>query len=261
MEQLSYALRYVKYALKAKDEHSLHSPFLFELYENAIKPNAAYYKFKEVEAVRSQMLSDETKINVVDLGAGSRVSKSNQRKVSSIAKHAVKPAKYGQLLFRLVNYFKPQIILELGTSLGITTSYLASVNSNAKVITFEGSPEIAKLALANFEKLGIDNVELVEGNFDVTLATKLSQVEQIDFAFIDGNHQKQPTLDYFEQIIARSHNDTVIVFDDIHWSSGMEEAWNIIKADERVSITLDFFYLGVAFLRKEQVKQEFVLKF
>lgn len=261
MEQISNAFRYLKYALKAKDEHSLHSPFLFELYENAIKQSASFYKFKNIEQVRLQMLSSKETIEVLDLGAGSRVSKSNQRKVSDIAEHAVKPAKYGQLLFRLVNYFKPQTIIELGTSLGITTSYLASVNSNSKIFTFEGSPEIAKIARSNFKALGLENIELLEGNFDETFPVKLRDINEVDLAFVDGNHQKEPTLKYFEQLLAKSHNDTVLVFDDIHWSGGMEEAWNEIKADERVTVTLDFFYLGLVFLRKEQVKQDFVLKF
>ena len=261
MKNIQYALRYLVYLLRAKDEHSLHSPFLFDLHENVIEPSAEYYKFKEIEAIRSEMVLSSKTIEVTDFGAGSRVSKSNKRKVSSIAKHAVKQEKFGKLLFRLVNHFKPQIILELGTSLGITTSYLAATNSQQQVITFEGCPNISSIAKNNFGKLGLKNVKQVLGNFNETLPLELAQLDDLDFVYIDGNHRKEPTLSYFKQLLEKSHNDTILVFDDIHWSSGMEAAWNEIKANKQVSVTIDLFYLGIVFLRKEQTKQDFVLKF
>lgn len=258
---MQYAFRYLIYLLRAKDEHSLHSPFLFELYENVIEPSAEYYKFKEIEAIRSEMLLSDKTIEVIDLGAGSRVSKSSVRKVSSIAKHAVKQDKFGKLLFRLVNHFKPKTILELGTSLGVTTSYLATTNSQQQVITFEGCPNISAIAEKNFQKLDLKNVKQVLGNFDKTLPIELVNTDKIDFVYIDGNHRKEPTLTYFKQLLEKSHNETILVFDDIHWSSEMETAWREIKKSSNVSVTIDLFYLGIVFLRKELAKQDFVLKF
>ncbi|MBL4625841.1 MAG: class I SAM-dependent methyltransferase [Flavobacteriales bacterium] len=261
MNNLLYAFRYLIYSLRAKDEHSLHSPFLFELYENVIEPSAEYYKFKEIEAVRSSMLFSDKTIEITDLGAGSRVSKSNKRKVRHIAQHAVKQDKYGKLLFRLVNHFKPNTILELGTSLGITSSYLAAANSGNQVITFEGCRNISAIAQGNFKALGLKNIKQVGGNFDATLPQELAKLDQVDFLYVDGNHRKEPTLNYFKQLLEKSHNDTILVFDDIHWSAGMHGAWNEIKASKEVSVTIDLFYLGIVFLRKEQTKQDFVLKF
>jgi len=256
-----YAYRYLTYLLKAKDEHSLHSPFLFDLYENIIDSFAEYYKYKGIEAVREEMLLSDKIIEVTDLGAGSRISKSNARKVSSIAKHAVKQDKYGKLLFRLVNHFKPKTILELGTSLGVTTCYLATANSENQVITFEGCPNISSIAKNNFKKLELKNITQIEGDFDEMLPNELSKLDSVDFVYIDGNHRKKATLAYFKQLLSKSHNDTILIFDDIHWSKGMEEAWEEVKASKEVSITVDLFYLGIVFLRKEQVKQDFVLKF
>jgi len=256
-----YAFRYLTYLLKAKDEHSLHSPFLFDLYENIIDSFAEYYKYKGIEAVREEMLLSDKIIEVTDLGAGSRISKSNTRKVSSIAKHAVKQDKYGKLLFRLVNHFKPKIILELGTSLGITTCYLATTHSENKVITFEGCPNISSIAKNNFKKLELKNITQIEGDFDEKLPNELAKLDSVDFVYIDGNHRKKSTLAYFRQILSKSNNDTILIFDDIHWSTGMEEAWEDVKSSKEVSITIDLFYLGIVFLRKEQVKQDFVLKF
>ena len=256
-----YAFRYLTYLLKAKDEHSLHSPFLFDLYENIIDSFAEYYKFKDIEGVREEMLLSDKIIEVTDLGAGSRISKFNSRKVSSIAKHSVKQEKYGKLLFRLVNYFKPKTVLELGTSLGVTTCYLASASSDNQVITFEGCTNISSIAKNNFEKLELKNIKQIEGDFDDMLPNELSKIVSVDFVYIDGNHRKKPTLAYFKQLLSKSHNDTIMIFDDIHWSSGMEEAWEEVKASKDVSITIDLFHLGIVFLRKEQVKQNFVLKF
>jgi predicted O-methyltransferase YrrM len=256
-----YAFRYLTYLLKAKDEHSLHSPFLFDLYNSVIEPGAEFYSFKEIEAARNSLLHSEQTIEVTDLGAGSRILISNFRKVSDIAKHAVKPEKYGRLLFRLVNHFKTGTIVELGTSLGITTSYLASANSGNQVITFEGCSNISSLAKGTFTSLGLKNIKQIGGDFDVTLPEQLANLDTVDFVYIDGNHRKEPTLNYFNQLLDKAHNDTVLIVDDIHWSGGMEAAWNEIKLNKEVSITIDLFHLGIVFLRKEQVKQHFVLKF
>lgn len=207
------------------------------------------------------MLNDDTILQVNDLGAGSAVLKTKTRKISSIARYSLKSAKYSQLLFRLVNHFQPQTILELGTSLGITTLYLAKATPQAKVLSIEGSEGIAERAKQNFKKLQVTNIQLITGNFDNVLQTQLKELNQLDFVFVDGNHRKAPTLRYFEQCLAYAHNDSVFVFDDIHWSDEMREAWALIKNHERVTLTIDLFFIGLVFFRKEQVKQHFILRF
>jgi len=152
--------------------------------------------------------------------------------------------------------------MELGTSLGITTGYLALGNMEANVITMEGSVAIAEKALDNFRDMNLKNVKLVQGNFDDTLSKVLAALERIDMAFVDGNHRKVPTLDYFRQLIRVMSPESVIVFDDIHWSREMEEAWEQIKQDSRVTLSIDLFFIGLVFFNPSfKVKQHFTIRF
>lgn len=259
-QKLFQAKEYLGYLLKAGNRHGLHSPFVFDLYSDIICSEEGFYAFDKIEGIRKILRRSTKIVEIKDLGAGTSTGK-QMRKVADIARNAAKPAKYGQLLFRLVNYFKPQTILELGTSLGISTLYLAAPNSKSKVITIEGNENIAALASVNFGQLKMDNIELVVGNFDSQLQTILDKIDTLDFVFIDGNHRKEPTIRYFKQILSKCNNNTVIVFDDIYWSREMKEAWDYIKNNQNIHVTIDLYYLGIAFFRAEQTEQHFVLKY
>ncbi len=261
MSKIGSILAYLTYWLHAKTKHGVHSPFVFNLLTSVIKSNKTYYAYENIERIRAEMLRDKNFLEVVELGAGSTHLTSNNRKIAAIAKHSLKSPKYGQLLFRLVDHFQPRVSLELGTSLGITTLYMAAANKKASIISMEGSQAIADVAIQNFKKMNAKNIKPVVGNFDDTLTTELAKINQLDFVFFDGNHRKEPTLRYFEQCLQLAHNDSVFVFDDIHWSDEMEEAWEIIKQHKRVTLTIDLFFLGLVFFRKEQVKEHFILKF
>lgn len=258
------AKKYLRYYFTAANGkgHGIHSPFVFDFIIHLLNDNRNFYHYKKIEAVRKSLRNDSTVLEVEDYGAGSVVSKTKRRTIAEIANSALKPKKFGQLMFRMVDYYNPKIILELGTSLGITTAYLATANGKANVITMEGAKSIAEVAANNLVNLGIENVSLVLGNFDETLAPTLTKIRSIDFAFVDGNHRKEPTLDYFEQLIKYSHEYTILIFDDIHWSEEMEAAWETIKADTRVQLTIDLFFIGLVFFRKDfRQKQDFVIRF
>ncbi|MBI4946382.1 MAG: class I SAM-dependent methyltransferase [Bacteroidetes bacterium] len=253
-------MKYIQYLLTAKTPHGIHSPFVFELVNEVINKKGSYYAFNNIEKLRRKMLFSLREIEVTDLGTG----KSGKRTISAIAELSLKSAKYGQLLFRLVNHFKPNSILELGTSLGISTAYLASANPNAKVITIEGCPNIAAEARKNFESLSLDNIETVVGDFDVVLTSNIQHLiskGKLDFIFFDGNHRKEPTLQYFTQCLEHAGNDSVFIFDDIHWSDEMESAWEEIKSHPQVRVSIDLFFLGLVFFRKEQAKENFIVRF
>lgn len=240
----------------------MHSPFVFEFITKVMNDKTVYPSYEKVEAVRKQLASDNAVLNVEDFGAGSGVSKSKQRTVSSIAKHAVKSKKFGQLLFRMVKYYHPLTILELGTSLGITTSYLSFANPQAQVITMEGSKEIAAVARRNFSALELQNIELIQGNFDDTLSSLISRLSSVDFAFVDGNHRREPTERYFHHLLTKATNNSIFIFDDVHWSTGMEEAWDAIKNNAAVTCSIDLFFLGIVFFRQEfKEKQHFSIRF
>ncbi len=260
---LQAAAKYFKYYIHAANSkgHGVHSPFVFELITRVMNDFTRYEDYEKVEALRKQMLNDPTEIEVEDMGAGSATTSSNRRSLSSIAKNAAKPKKFGQLLYRMVKYYQPQTVIELGTSLGITTGYLALANPQAKVITMEGAANIADKAEQNLETIGVKNVRMVRGNFDLTLKETLREHSPVDFAFIDGNHRQEPTERYFRQLLPHIHNDTLLVFDDIHWSREMESAWNNIVQHEAVGCDIDLFYIGIISFRKEfKEKQRFSVR-
>lgn len=260
---LQAAARYFKYYVHAANSkgHGVHSPFVFEFITKVMNDFTLYDDYARVEGLRKALLKDTAELEVKDMGAGSARTSSARRSIASIAKNAAKPKKFGQLLYRMVKYYQPETILELGTSLGITTSYLALANAEASVITLEGAPEIAAKAKENFQKLDIQNIRLTEGNFDDTLAGVLQQNPQIDFAFIDGNHRQEPTERYFNQLLPHIHNDTLLIFDDIHWSKEMETAWKNIVQHEAVACDIDLFYIGIISFRKEfKEKQHFSVR-
>ncbi len=258
------ALRYLQYRLRASNGrgHGMHSPFVFDFITRVLNDRSLYPAYKDIESLRHQLKQDRQVIGVEDFGAGSVYRSQQQRSIGSIVRNAAKPAKYGQLLHRMVKYFQPANILELGTSLGITSAYLATAAPGSRVVTMEGASEIASRARKNFSMLGLKNVQVVEGNFEVTLPAFLETTGVIDFAFIDGNHRKEPTLRYFEQLLAHQGNESIFIFDDIHWSAEMEEAWEIIRKHPSVQCSIDLFFIGIVVFRKEfREKQQFEIRF
>ena len=226
-----------------------------------VRHTGTYRAYAAIEARRQALLGSPASISVTDFGAGSHTGAGTRRRVADIARTAAKPPHLAQLLFRLANYFRPATILELGTSLGLTTAYLAAADSHHRVVTFEGCPNVAAVARETFAALQLGNIDVVEGNIDHTLAPALAALPgRVDFAFFDGNHRYEPTLHYFELCLAHRTDDSVFVFDDIHWSVEMERAWEVIKAHPDVTITVDLFYVGLVFFRKGQPKQHFWLR-
>jgi predicted O-methyltransferase YrrM len=260
--QLAY--KYLHYFITASNGkgHGIHSPFVFDFIARVLNDKTAYPEFEKIEALRKQLLQNNSLPEVEDFGAGSSVSRSGRRTISSIAKNVAKSKKFGQLLFRMVKYYKPSTVLELGTSLGITSSYLSLANPDGKMITMEGAKQIASVANHNFNELNLQNIELIEGNFDDTLSSVVSGLSSVDFAFIDGNHRREPTERYFSLLKEKASDDSIFVFDDIHWSGEMEAAWKNIKADSSVTSSINLFFIGIIFFRKEfKQKQHFVIRF
>ena len=256
--------KYLIYWLTASNGkgHATHSPFVYEFITQVLNDKREFDCFRYIESIREELRNNDATINVPDFGAGSRIQLTHKRKISVVAKSSLKPKKYSRLLFRMIHHFKPSSILELGTSFGITTSYFSFANPSSKIITMEGAPEIASVAKENFKQLNLSNIKIIVGNFDETFSTVIKQLSIIDFVFIDGNHRRQPTLDYFNQLINKSTPSTIIIFDDIHWSIEMEEAWHEIKQHPSVTLTIDLFFIGIVFFRNEQkVKEDFIIRF
>lgn len=258
------ALKYLNYYFTASSRkgHGIHSPFVFDFIAKVLNDKTEYPEYDKVEKLRTELLHNSTVLKIEDFGAGSSASTGGRRTISSIAKNAAKSRKFGELLFRIIKYYKPSTILELGTSLGISTSYLSLADPGGRVITIEGAHEVLDIARENFSLMGLKNIETVEGNFDQVLEKIIAKLSAIDFAFIDGNHRREPTVRYFKQLLPGVGNESVIVFDDIHWSSEMEDAWIEIKDHTAVTCSIDLFFIGIVFFKREfKEKQHFNIRF
>jgi len=258
------AYRYCQYRWKARGRkgHGIHSPFVFEWVTEVLEDDRFFYAYASIEQERERLLNSAEKVEVADFGAGGMHGNLSTRTISKIAARSLKPPKYARLLFRLVQHYQCKRVLELGTCLGITTSYLASARADTSVTTMEGAAAYAEKAREVFQRLGLKNIQLIEGNFDDTLSGVLSVSEPWDLIFIDGNHRLEPTLRYFEQLLLHAHGGTIFVMDDIHWSQEMEQAWHQIQAHPSVTLTIDLFFIGLVFIRPEQLAREhFVIPF
>lgn len=254
---------YLQYLIASRSRHSVHSPFVFSLVEDVINDKSENESFDEIAVLRDSLYRNVRELEITDFGTGSgdRDFVHRMASVSSIARSSGISHKYGKLLFRLVAFFKPQTIIEMGTSLGLSTAYMAKAAPNAKIYTIEGCATKSQQASSNFKKYDIFNVEVQIGGFEIILPTLMEKAGSVDFVFIDGNHRYKPTLHYFDTLLQIAHNDTIFVFDDIHWSYEMAQAWKEISRHESVSVSIDLFRVGIVFFKKELSKQHFVIRY
>jgi len=258
MDNFYQLIQYIEYLYIAqhKGGHGIHSPFVFDLHTSVIESDKQYYSYEIMDDIRYTLLSDKSEIKINDLGAGSKKLKSDTRKLADVVRvSSIKP-KYGRLLFRLVNYFQPQNILELGTCVGIGTAYMAHALRRANIYTIEGCANLSKIAGEVFKVYKLQNIKQIIGNFDDVLPQVLTQMQRVDFVFVDGNHQREAMLRYFNQILPYTHEKTVMIFDDIHWSEGTKLAWEEIKHHPRTTLTINIFQMGMVFFRPENKQKE-----
>jgi len=257
------SLRYIEYLLFARHRkgHGIHSPFVFDFVNRILRNKTVHPFVLTIEKLREKNIRDLRIINVVDLGAGSRRFKTSSRKVSEIAKYSAIPGKYGILLSNMAAEYGKSSIIEFGTSLGISTMYLAAGSPGSVVYTMEGCPQTSRIAAENFREGGFDNIVLMTGSFDDLLPQLKRKRVKPGLVFIDGNHKKEPLCRYFSGIYEISDNDTVIIIDDIHYSNEMEKAWNEIRSYENVSVTIDLFRMGLVFFRKGVTRSGYTLRY
>lgn len=254
---------YIRYRLSVQSKFSLHSPFIYKFWAGILKDKTQYPAYMDAERFRKELLNDERTMNRIDFGAGSNeaIPQSRPVKVKDLARRSLISETEGRFLYKLVKELQPDSILELGTSLGLSTLYLAEAAPSALIITIEGCVETAALARQNFEKAGKKNITVLTGTFDEKLKEALRLMPNPDMVFFDGNHRKEPTLKYWEECKPYLNASSVAVFDDIHWSGEMEEAWKIIISRPEVKVSIDLYHLGVIYFREELSKEDFVLRF
>lgn len=250
-------IQYITFLFNSTNQHGVHSPFVFDLVTKCFYDKTKHSEYTEIFEYRKLLLNNTDSIEITDFGSGSRVFKSDSRIISAITKTSGTTLKRAKLLYRLTRYFQPKHSLELGTSLGIATHAMAIGHSENTILSIEGCPKTADVARKQLSKANVDNVTVKTGQFE-NMLPKLKG--RYDLIFIDGNHSKSATLDYFNVLLDTAHNDSVFIFDDIHWSKDMLEAWQTIKQHAKVTVTIDTFFWGFVFFRKEQAKENFQIR-
>ena len=242
------------------DEHSLHSPFVYDLYTKVIKSSNTIIKFPEYESLRQELKKDHTLIPTSTFGAESTINKKPEREISNIAGEGISDQKCSQLFYSLGNYFGSKVVLELGTSLGLNSLYLSSI-PDAQVTTMEGCEQTLQIATQHFDRFQKKNIIPVAGNIDSSLPDYLGKIRHIDLVFFDANHRYEPTINYFEQLLRHTHASSLFIFDDIHWSPDMKQAWIEITSHPLSRVSMDLFQIGLVFFDPELPKQKFILEF
>ncbi|HZL76892.1 MAG TPA: class I SAM-dependent methyltransferase [Bacteroidales bacterium] len=254
---------YLNYLLfsRHRNGYGIHSPFIFDLISRVFRNKTGNDIVLKIENIRKRCSSSEKIIRIIDLGAGSLKMKGDSRKVSDIARYSAVPKKYGVLLSVLAAEFGKPAVIELGTSLGISTMYIASGCPGSVVYSVDACPETSSLAMENFGEAGFENIRLLNGSFDSAIQELKKQFVKPGLVFIDGDHRREPLLRYFNQIVEISDGSTVIVLDDIHQSREMEEAWNQVKQHKNVTATVDLYRIGLVFLRGGMSRSDYVIRY
>lgn len=250
--------QYIKFLFKATNQHGVHSPFVYQFVTKCLYDKKKYDAYKDLQNYRKALKNSKVKLEIIDLGEGSKTLDNNVRKVSQMVSTSSSSKKEARLLYRVAKYFKLSSVLELGTSLGMGTYALALANHNSKITTIEGCKNTSNFTESQFKSLNVKNVNFNIGAF----ASEIKKLDQTHFdcIYFDGHHNKEATIKYFETLLPKVHNDSIFIFDDIYWSKEMTEAWEYIKAHNTVTVTVDCFHLGFVFFRKEQAKEHFKIR-
>lgn len=256
MNTIDLIKQYIDYRIYSKTKYDIHSPFLFDFITKVLEDKNTYDAYALVDRYKNQLKKNKQLIEIIDYGAGSKINNTTTKTVSQIASNSSIHKKYGALLFRMVKYYQPKSIIEIGTGLGISTAYIAVANKHQQFFTLEGNPSLLEINTSNFKNFNFNNVNSLLGNFNVILPEIIASIQNIDFAFIDGNHQKEATIRYYNLLKSKSNNNSILIFDDIRWSDEMYEAWQEIIQDIDVTLSLDLFRIGIVFFRKEIHKKQ-----
>lgn len=254
---MNFVNEYIKYFIKSKGRHGIHSPFVYELLDKCLKIKISEDFSSKINHLQKSLSTNKTLIQIEDAGAGSK-KLTNERTIKSIYKTASCKGVYAKLLFQLSNHYKPKNILELGTSLGIGTIHLAAGNPEAKVTTIDACKKTLEIAEQNFAKLHLDNIEIVNATFEYYLNQRNQTI--FDLVYIDGHHDGKALKKYLKLLSNFTDENTIFLLDDIRWSEGMFESWNEIISLEEFHLTMDLFRMGIIIRRPQQVKEDFVIK-
>lgn len=251
-------IAYIKFILSATNQHGVHSPFIYKFVTECLYNKSNYPDYGLINKYRQKLKSSNKVLEIIDLGEGSKSLNSKQRRVKQMVNVSSSSRKEAQLLYRLSQYFNLSTILELGTSLGMGTYAMALSNKHVNVTSIEGCKNTSEFAQSSLNSLEVKNVDFQIGNFSEVIPNL--NHPSFDCIYFDGHHNKDATIQYFEALLPKAHNNSVFIFDDIYWSKGMTDAWEYVKNHKAIGVTVDCFHLGFVFFRKEQAKEHFKIR-
>lgn len=249
-------LPYINYWLLKLDQYSLQSPQVFQTYtnlKNFLKEQHPYEA--ELEAIRQQLLQDNELLIIEDFGAGSKKLKKNTRKTSDVTKYSTSQRKFNKLYQFFCLETPARHVLELGTCTGLNAHYLSKV-STGDVHSLEGSEALWKKA-KDYHKA--ENLQFHLGDIKTSLPKILKELTSIDFALLDATHTEDATMRYFDCIAPCLHTQSIVAVADIHWSKGMENAWEALKKHPKTSLSFDFFECGILYFDPKLPKESYIL--
>ena len=251
----------VLHFLQSKQRHGVHSPFVYEFMDKVMHlplPNEAE---SAIERRRAELKKRDIHFERIDLGAGSRKGVRNASNLAKVVSDAASNAKEARAIANFCKYIRAKKIIELGSNVGIGTSYISSANPEAELHSIEGDPFLSDVAKESIQALVPNHfVTIHTGSFEDELPRLLSHLQEIDVLFIDGNHRKNPTLNYVHWALPFLSDDAAIIVDDIYWSREMTEAWNTICALPNFNLALDFFHFGIIQKTRRKEKEYFKLR-
>lgn len=267
MNRFKLLLSYFQWFMSSKNLHNIHSPFVFDLIRNCIKPSDEKTDYTWLENERKALIRKTETIAYEDMGAGKKTmagfdSKAYKKAtIGQLARRSLQKPVFCKIFHRMAKHFHYENILELGTSFGVTTSYLASSHKSANVHTIEGDPNIAAIARETFKSLNLKNINLHTGHFDKVLPMVLTSENLLwDMAYIDGNHCGEALLNYFNSIVKQLNPKGVVILDDIRWSDSMWQTWLTIKSLDSVTLTIDLFKCGLVFVNPDLTKENYKIR-
>ena len=257
---LRQTIFYLKHLAKAKTRHGVHSPFVYRLVDKVIYDFQAKSVYQDIEPLRNKLLQDKRSIKFIKAGAEFKIN-NKQILIDVFAKDQLRSARLDQLIYRLAADLKPKNIIELDACFGISTAYLAKAAPEASIISIQEYPETLAITIENLKELNINHVELGVGNFDQLLSESMNKFEELDFVLINGNHAKDAVLNYFKQCLPKLSEKGVMVFSEMYRNKEMKEAWEEIKSNPKLNVSIDLFWFGLVFVRKSQMKEDFMIRF
>jgi predicted O-methyltransferase YrrM len=251
LNRLLTIVHFLRYQVKAKHRkgRGIHSPFVFDLVNKVLSDRSVYDEYHFFQQVLDSLRQTKASVEVQDIGSPSLTFKNRNRLVSRLLSRSSVDAATGRLLFRLCRYYKPENIIELGTSIGLSALFMAKGSPGSRITTIEGNTALAAFAQSLFRKYRVKETDVRQGLFDEILPGIKSEKKSPRLVFIDGNHTYHATMKYFH-FFSDWMEEGFLLFHDIHWSMGMTKAWKEIQKHPKSVVTIDLFKCGIVILNR-----------